>query len=112
MNTRERPETPLPAIQWTPKENVLDRAERELAGLARALGHPHRVRILRLVSERGSCTCGDLVELLPIAQATVSQHLKVLRETGLLEEAGPGSRPAYRLGAPALVRLRGLIRSL
>jgi ArsR family transcriptional regulator len=53
--------------------------------LAKALGHPVRVRIMRLLLERTTCCCGDLVDELPLAQATVSQHLKVLRDAGLVQ---------------------------
>ena len=49
----------------------------ELAQLAQALGHPARVAIVRLLQERQTCLCGDIVEVLPLAQSTVSQHLKV-----------------------------------
>ena len=54
----------------------------ELGLLAKALGHPARVRILRLLLARDSCFCGEIVDQLPLAQATVSQHLKVLKDAG------------------------------
>ena len=53
-------------------------ADDEMAALAKALGHPARVRILRLLASRDACICGDIVGELPLAQSTVSQHLKVL----------------------------------
>lgn len=56
-----------------------------LARFAKALGHPARVAIIRLLSKQESCYCGDLVNELPIAQATVSQHLKELKDAGLIE---------------------------
>ena len=56
------------------------RAEVALATLAKALGRPTRVGILRLLSERSSCVTGDLVARLPLAQSTVSGHLRILRE--------------------------------
>jgi ArsR family transcriptional regulator len=62
-----------------------------LASELRALAHPARLIILRALAARQICLCGDLVEVLPLAQATVSQHLNVLREVGLLrgETDGP-----------------------
>ena len=66
-------------------------ADQELANLAKAIGHSARVHILRLLSQRESCTCGELVDELPFAPSTVSQHLKILKEAGLIqsEEVGP-----------------------
>jgi ArsR family transcriptional regulator len=76
----------------------------EHASLAKALGHPARVQILRLLLSRDSCFCGEIVEQLPLAQATVSQHLKVLKEAGLIRGEIDGPRTCYcadrtRLGA-------------
>lgn len=56
-----------------------------IARYAKALGHPARVAILRLLMSRETCYCGDIVEELPIAQATVSQHLKELKYAGLIQ---------------------------
>jgi ArsR family transcriptional regulator, arsenate/arsenite/antimonite-responsive transcriptional repressor len=67
----------------------------EIALLAKALGHPVRVRILRILLGRDACFCGQLVELLPVAQATVSQHLKVLRDAGLIRGEIDGPRVCY-----------------
>ena len=67
----------------------------ELAALAKALGHPMRVRILRLLLEREECICGEICNELPIAQSTVSQHLKVLREAGLIHGEIDGPRTCY-----------------
>jgi ArsR family transcriptional regulator len=72
-----------------------DDPDDELAALAKALGHPMRIRILRLLLEREECVCGELVDELPIAQATVSQHLKVLREAGLVHGEIDGPRTCY-----------------
>lgn len=57
----------------------------ELAKYAKALGHPARIAILKILSKQESCYCGDIVEELPIAQSTVSQHLKELKNAGLIE---------------------------
>jgi ArsR family transcriptional regulator len=60
-------------------------AQEDLAVLAKALGHLVRVHILRLLIEKNTCVCGDIVASLPLAQATVSQHLKVLKHAGLFQ---------------------------
>src|SRR5882672_7665107 len=72
-----------------------DKTDAELSELCRALGHPIRVAIVRMLLERGGCICGDIVDRLPLAQATVSQHLKVLRETGWIEGDVDGPRICY-----------------
>ena len=63
----------------------------------RALGHPARLRILRTLAERGTCICGEIVDELPLAQSTVSQHLKVLKEAGLIAGEIEGSAVCYFL---------------
>lgn len=59
--------------------------EVDLARFAKALGHPARVQILKLLSSQTSCFCGNLVDLLPLSQSTVSQHLKELKNSGLIQ---------------------------
>ena len=71
------------------------REEEELARLAKALGHPARVAILRLLLGRDACICGDIVDVLPLAQSTVSQHLKELKQAGLIEGTVDGPRSCY-----------------
>ena len=69
--------------------------EAEIAAVAKALAHPMRVRILRILLERRACCCGELVVDLPLSQATVSQHLKVLRSAGLIQGEVDGPRVCY-----------------
>ena len=59
-------------------------ADVTVAKYAKALGHPARIAILRILLERQSCICGDIVEELPLSQSTVSQHLKELKDAGLI----------------------------
>jgi ArsR family transcriptional regulator, arsenate/arsenite/antimonite-responsive transcriptional repressor len=81
----------------------------EVAVLARALGHPVRVRILRLLLSRESCFCGEIVDQLPLAQATVSQHLKVLKEAGLIQGEIDGPRTCYCASRGRVGRLHALL---
>jgi DNA-binding transcriptional ArsR family regulator len=90
----------------------ITRADRELAVLAKALGHPARVAILRVLSGRGVCICGQLVDFLPLAQATVSQHLKVLKDAGLVQGEVDGPRVCYCADPEGLKRLQKLIEDL
>jgi len=81
----------------------------DLAVLAKALGHPARVRILRLLLAREACYCGQIVDELPLAQATVSQHLKVLRDAGLIVGEIEGLRTCYWASRERLSALHGLL---
>jgi ArsR family transcriptional regulator len=87
-------------------------ADEELAALAKAVGHPARVQILRLLVRREECMCGDIVDELPLAQSTVSQHLKVLKEVGLIRGEIDGPRISYCVEPRALRRLKALVGSL
>src|SRR5574342_330314 len=87
-------------------------ADEELALLTKAVGHPARVQILRLLARRETCICGDIVDELPLAQSTVSQHLKVLKEAGLIRGEIDGPRVCYCVEPHALRRLKALIGSL
>lgn len=89
-----------------------DEADEELATLAKALGHPARVKILRTLLRKNGCICGDLVNELPLAQSTVSQHLKVLKEAGLIYGDVDGPRVYYCIEPRALRRLRALVGGL
>lgn len=71
--------------------------EERLAGMMKALGHPARMQIFRYLSENPQCITGDIVEVLPLAQATVSQHLKVLRDAGLICGTLEGPATCYCL---------------
>ncbi len=87
-------------------------ADRELAKLAKALAHPIRIQIVRILARRTSCVCGELVGELPLAQSTVSQHLKVLKEAGLIRGSIDGPRVCYCLSPPMLDRLKLLVSAL
>lgn len=67
----------------------------EIAALAKAIGHPARVAILELLSEIEGCVCGDLVEETGLAQPTISQHLTVLKQVGLIRGSIKGSSRCY-----------------
>jgi DNA-binding transcriptional ArsR family regulator len=83
-----------------------------VALLAKALGHPARVRILRLLLAHDACYCGQLVDQLSLAQATVSQHLKVLRDAGLIVGEIEGLRTCYCASRERLVELHDLLEGM
>ncbi|MDA0660821.1 MAG: metalloregulator ArsR/SmtB family transcription factor [Planctomycetota bacterium] len=92
----------LPDVTWAD----------DLAKLSWALAHPARVRIVRLLLDRTSCMCGEIVEEMPLAQSTVSQHLKILKETGLVQGEIDGPRVCYCINRDAMEQLKKMISSL
>ena len=74
--------------QFTDQQN-------QLAGMAKALGHPARIAILQYLSTQNSCVCGSIVDEIGLAQATVSQHLKALKEAGLIQGTVEGVSTCY-----------------
>jgi ArsR family transcriptional regulator len=86
--------------------------DQEVARLAWAIAHPARVRILRILLARKSCICGELVELMPLAQSTVSQHLKILKEAGLVQGEIDGPKVCYCVNRAGLARLKKLVAAL
>lgn len=87
-------------------------ADEELAAFGKAIGHPARVQILRILVRKTACICGDIVEELPLAQSTVSQHLKILKEAGLIRGDVDGPRVCYCIEPRALRRLKALVGGL
>jgi ArsR family transcriptional regulator len=83
--------------------------EQGVAALAKALGHPARVRIMRLLLAHDACYCGQLVDELSLAQATVSQHLKVLKAAGLIVGEIEGLRTCYCASRERLAELHELV---
>ena len=83
-----------------------------LVATAKALSHPARLRVLQALGTRGECLCGEVVEVVGLAQSTVSQHLKVLREAGLVTGTVDGPRTCYCLNADGLAAARDAFHDL
>ncbi len=79
----------------THKKDEFSKRENELADFANAISHPARVAILKEISKRETCICGEIVEVLPLAQSTVSQHLKELLKAGLITGTVEGAKSCY-----------------
>ena len=84
-------------------------ADEELATFAKAIGHPVRVRILRMLARKEARMCSHIVDELPLAQSTVSEHLRVLRNAGLVRANECGPRVGYCIVPSALKRLKALL---
>ncbi len=78
----------------------------QLSEWAKAISHPARVEILRTVAERGTCICGEVVEVMPLAQSTVSQHLRELKDAGLITGEVDGLKSCYCINAEGLAAFR------
>jgi ArsR family transcriptional regulator, arsenate/arsenite/antimonite-responsive transcriptional repressor len=77
------------------KKEEFSPREQELAQFAKALAHPARIAILKVLAKHNECICGQIVDVLPLAQSTVSQHLKELKEAGLVKGTVDGPRSCY-----------------
>ena len=86
----------------------------EFADVMRALGHPVRLSILRILAEKAQheCCCTDVTECLPLAQSTVSQHIKVLLDAGLVERHPQGTRNCYKVSPDRLDALNAAFAGL
>ena len=96
----------------TPVKLKADPTAGEFAKLAWAIAHPARVQILRLLIDREACVCGEIVDCLPLAQSTVSQHLKILKESGLIQGEVDGPKVCYCINPKQLQRLKALVADL
>jgi len=79
------------------KKDEFTSEEMLLADVAKALSHPARIKILKMLAEKNTCICGEIVDGLPLAQATVSQHLKELKRVGLIQGEIEGPKMCYCL---------------
>jgi DNA-binding transcriptional ArsR family regulator len=95
-------------MEWT------DMQDTDLADVMRALGHPVRLSILRILAEQSQqdCCCTDVTQCLPLAQSTVSQHIKVLLDAGLVERHAKGTRNCYSLRSDRLAALEAACAGL
>ncbi|MEZ7497821.1 metalloregulator ArsR/SmtB family transcription factor [Flavobacterium sp. Arc3] len=86
--------------------------QNELAILAKAIGHPARIAIIQHLIKVNSCVCGDIVNELPLAQPTVSQHLKELKNAGLIKGSFEGNAICYCLDEEGFSKIRGFFQQV
>ena len=84
----------------------------DLSMLSKALGHPARITILKILIEKGDCLTGNLVEQLPLAQSTVSEHLRILREAGLVQGTVDGPKRCYCVNRKTVDYMKDLVNEL
>ena len=95
----------------TNKKEAFGKDEQELAELAKALAHPARIAILKELAKRNTCICGEIVEVLPLAQSTVSQHLKELQQAGLIQGTVEGVKSCYCINREAFQKFEQMLKS-
>ena len=94
-------------------QNGFDFTDREMiAKICKALGHPARVQIIEFLKKIDRCICGDIVQILPLAQSTVSQHLKCLKGSGLVRGEVEGPRTCYCLNREVLEKFKERVSTL
>ena len=96
----------------TSSKDLFSKKEKRIAALAKALGHPARVAILKYLLKKNACVCGDLVDVLPLAQSTVSQHLKELKKVGILQGEIEGTSTCYCIDPKIWMEMKGLFDGL
>lgn len=84
----------------------------ELAAITKALAHPARIAILQYLSSKGTCICGDIVDELPLSQSTVSQHLKELKNAGLIQGNIDGPSVCYCIDEKVWKKAKGELENL
>ena len=94
------------------KKDEFTQEEVWLADIAKSLSHPARIKILKMLNEMNSCMVGSLVDKLPLAQATVSQHLKELKRVGLIDGEIDGPKVCYCVNNKELTKAKNALDKL
>ena len=102
---RLRPVSPIPSPEHRPTEEGI-------AAVAKALGHPARIHIVRLLIAKQSCIGCDIVDEVGLAQSTVSEHLRILKVAGIITGEIERPRVCYSLNAESLLPLAGLLNAV
>ena len=94
------------------KKESFTQKEQDMAAFAKAVSHPARIAILKVLAQRNECICGEIVDVLPLAQSTVSQHLKELKNAGLISGTVDGPRSCYCINWKAFEKFNSDFNSL
>lgn len=94
------------------KTEEFTKTQNDLAALAKALGHPARIAIVQYLIKTRVCVCGDIVDVLPLSQSTVSQHLKELKKVGLIKGNIEGPSVCYCIDEKVWNRAKKMIGEL
>lgn len=94
------------------KKNEFTNEEIALADIAKALSHPARIKILKILTQTDACMCGEIVDQLPLSQATVSQHLKELKRVGLIQGEIESPKVCYCINQTSLNKAKNYLNKL
>ena len=94
------------------KKEEFSQKEQGLSSFAKAIAHPARIAILKILAQKNECICGEIVQVLPLAQSTVSQHLKELKNAGLIDGTVDGPRSCYCINWKAFEKFKSDFDSL
>jgi ArsR family transcriptional regulator, arsenate/arsenite/antimonite-responsive transcriptional repressor len=94
------------------KKEEFTQQEQTLAAFAKAMSHPARIAILKVLASKNECICGEIVEVLPLAQSTISQHLKELKQAGIIDGSVDGPKSCYCINWKALEKFYTAFNSL
>lgn len=94
------------------KSSLFSESQNQLAQIFKALGHPARVAILEYLLKAKSCICGDIVDELPLAQPTISQHLKELKLAGIIQGTIEGTSVCYCIHSQNLLLIKAFIEEM
>jgi DNA-binding transcriptional ArsR family regulator len=94
------------------KSENFNKVQNRIAELAKAIGHPARIAILEILIKRNACICNDIVEELPLSQSTISQHLKALKEVGLIKGDIEGTSICYCIDEKVWKEAKGFLNKL
>ncbi len=94
------------------KKFIFESSDVQLSEYAKALSHPARIAIFRHLAEQKRCICGEIVDILPLAQSTVSQHLKELKNAGLISGEIEGPRSCYCINMEKFTEMLELLKKL
>lgn len=109
MTTAARKCAPGAASRSRSKNKVDEEA---LAAMCKALAHPARVKLLNYLSDYGTCYFGKLTDILPLAASTISQHVTILKEAGLIEASADNQRVCYCVSSERLQHLKDQVSAL
>lgn len=98
-------------IRRKAKSGGFEKVDEELARYAKMLSAPAKVAILKTLAERNECICGEIVDITPLAQSTVSQHLKELKELGLIQGTIAGATSCYCIDPAGFEKCRGVFEA-
>lgn len=94
-------------------QNSIDSLDTDMvASYCKAMAHPARIQILQFLQSTGKATCGSIVNRLPLAQSTVSQHLKILQDSGLIKSQAKGTKMIYSINPSGIEMFKKLVLSV